>query len=177
MKLKGRSTDDWGNVIFDTDGLIDHLMKGHDLTEDMTAEPNDGVVRFNALCKEFDHPEDQVDQYVKPQVSVEEWDAKHQAEWFIPEPFASLDVLEWLLMKCQTEQEIERILMEWNLFIERDMVPLLRCLIYLVHSFREEGIVWGVGRGSSVASFALYLIGIHKVNSLAFDLDVREFLK
>jgi len=177
MKLKGRSTDDWGNVIFDSDGLIDHLMKGHDLTSDMVADPTPGVVKFNALCKELDHPEDQVAQYEQPQVSVEEWDATHQAQWFIPEPYANLDVLEWLLMKCQTEQEVERILMEWDLFEERDMIQVLRCLIYLVASFRENGIVWGVGRGSSVASFALYLIGIHKVNSLAFDLDVREFLK
>lgn len=177
MKLKGRSTDAWGNVVFDTEGLIDHLMRGHDLAQDMMANPVEGVVKFNARCQEFDHPDDQVGQYVEPTISVEEWDAQHQSQWFIPEPYNSLDVQEWLLMKCQTEQEVTRVLEEFALFEERDMIPVLRCLIYLIAHFRENDIVWGVGRGSSVASYCLYLIGVHKVNSLAFDLDVREFLK
>lgn len=177
MKFKGRSTDEWGNVVFDTDGLIDHLMRGHDLAQDMMAHPVPGVIKFNARCREFDHPDDQVGQYQAPDVSVQEWDAAHQSQWFIPESYESLDVQEWLLMKCQTEQEIERVLMEWELFVEREMIPVLRCLIFLIEQFRQEGVVWGVGRGSSVASYSLYLIGVHKVNSLAFDLDVREFLK
>lgn len=177
MELRGRKTDKWGNVIFNTSGLIDHLMKGRELDHDMTADPVEGVVKFNALCEELDHPDDRVGIYQPPSQSVEEWDREHQAHWFIPEPYATLDVLEWLLMKCHTEEEITRVLMEWELFEERNMIPVLRCLIYAINNFREEGIVWGVGRGSSVASYALYLIGVHKVNSLTYDLDVREFLK
>jgi DNA polymerase III alpha subunit len=42
---------------------------------------------------------------------------------------------------------------------------------------RKNKIVWGVGRGSSVASYVLFLIGIHKVNSLKYNLDIKEFLK
>lgn len=177
MQFKGRSTDAWGNVIFNTDGLIDHLMRGNHLTNDMTAAPVPGVTRFNKLCKEYDHPDDQVGEYVAPEVSVQEWDAAHQSQWFTPEPFASMDMLEHLLMKCSTEQQIERVLYEWSLFEERGMIPLLRFLAYAIHHFRENDIVWGVGRGSSVASYAFYLLGVHRVDSLAFDLDVREFLK
>jgi len=177
MQFKGRSSDEWGNVVFDTNGLIDHLMRGNHLTQDMTAHPVPGVTRFNALCKEYDHPEDQVGEYIKPAVSVEEWDAARQSQWFIPEPYASMDVLEHLLMKCQEEAEIERVLYEWTLFQDRGMVSLLRFLVYAIDHFRENKIVWGVGRGSSVASYALYLIGVHRVNSIKFDLDVHEFLK
>jgi DNA polymerase III alpha subunit len=42
---------------------------------------------------------------------------------------------------------------------------------------RDNNIVWGVGRGSSIASFVLYLIGIHRINSLYYDLSINEFLK
>jgi len=177
MQFKGRSTDEWGNVIFDTDGLIDHLMRGNHLTSEMTAHPVEGVVRFNALCKEYDHPDDQVGEYQEPTFPVKDWDEAHQSQWFIPEPYASLDVQEFLLMKCQNEAQIERILYEWTLFEERNMIPLLRFLVYAVNHFRENDIVWGVGRGSSVASYALFLIGVHRVDSMAFDLDIREFLK
>jgi len=71
----------------------------------------------------------------------------------------------------------DRIWEELDAFKERDMDNLLRYMIYLVDFMRENDIVWGVGRGSSVASYVLYLIGVHKVNSIQFGLDWREFLR
>jgi DNA polymerase III alpha subunit len=177
MQFKGRETDPWGNVIFDTDGLIDHLMRGHDLDGDMMARPVPGVLSYNQLCKELDHPDDQVGMYSPPNVTVADWDATYQDNWFTPEPWASMDVREWLLEQCSTEAQVQRILDEWELFSERDMIPVLRFLLYMVDTFRQNDVVWGVGRGSSVASYALYLMGVHKVDSLAFDLDIHEFLK
>jgi DNA polymerase III alpha subunit len=57
------------------------------------------------------------------------------------------------------------------------MFTLLKYLKYLVDTMRTHNIVWGVGRGSSVASFILFLIGIHRINSLHYDLSIDEFLK
>ena len=62
-------------------------------------------------------------------------------------------------------------------FEKRDMLNLLRYMIYLVDYMRDNKIVWGVGRGSSVASFVLYLVGVHRINPIQFDLDWREFLR
>ena len=42
---------------------------------------------------------------------------------------------------------------------------------------RENNRVWGVGRGSSVSSFCLFLIGVHKINPMLYDLDYKEFLR
>ena len=70
----------------------------------------------------------------------------------------------------QTEKELHE-------FHKRDMYPLLQYMIYLVEFMRDNNIVWGVGRGSSVASYVLYLIGVHKVNSIQYGLDWREFLR
>lgn len=177
MQFKGRESDAWGNIVFDSDGLIDHLMNGNHLSKDMFAHATPGVTRFNQLCKEYDHPQDQISEYQEPEISVAEWDAARQSQWFIPEPFASMDVLEHVLMKCSTEIEIERVMYEWSLYEERDMISLLKFLAYAISHFRENNIVWGVGRGSSVASFILYKLGVHRVNSIEFELDIREFLK
>ena len=57
------------------------------------------------------------------------------------------------------------------------MIDLLCYLKYLVDTMREHNIVWGVGRGSSVASYCLYLLGVHKIDSIKYELDIREFLK
>jgi DNA polymerase III alpha subunit len=73
--------------------------------------------------------------------------------------------------------EVARVTAELKLFKNRGMYPVLRLLIYLVDFMRAHNVVWGVGRGSSVASFCLYLIGIHRINSLKYDLDINEFLK
>jgi DNA polymerase III alpha subunit len=37
--------------------------------------------------------------------------------------------------------------------------------------------VWGVGRGSSVASYVLFLIGVHRIDSMKYNLDYKEFLR
>jgi len=57
------------------------------------------------------------------------------------------------------------------------MFNLLKYLKYLVDTMRDNNIVWGVGRGSSVASFVLFLMGVHKINSLYYDIPIEEFLK
>jgi DNA polymerase-3 subunit alpha len=94
-----------------------------------------------------------------------------------PEPFASIDVLDWCISQCSTEQEIQRVKMEISEMQQRNMISLVRHLIYCVDIWRKSGIVWGVGRGSSVCSFVLFLVGINRINPLEYDLDLREWLK
>ena len=63
------------------------------------------------------------------------------------------------------------------MFQERNLFDLLRYLKYLVDVMRENKIIWGVGRGSSVASYVLYLLGVHRIDSMFYDLDPAEFLR
>ena len=67
--------------------------------------------------------------------------------------------------------------MELLLYQERELFNLLKFLVYLVDVMKENNIIWGVGRGSSVASYVLFKIEIHKVDSMFYKLDVREFLR
>jgi DNA polymerase III alpha subunit len=67
--------------------------------------------------------------------------------------------------------------MELTEFETRNLFPVLRILIYIIETMRKHKLVWGVGRGSSVASYVLYLLGVHKVDSLKYNLDINEFLK
>ena len=58
----------------------------------------------------------------------------------------------------------------------RNLFPVLKVLIYIIDTMRKNNLVWGIGRGSSVASYVLYLIGVHKVDS-KYNLDIKEFPK
>lgn len=176
MQLNGRKTDKLGNVIFSQDGLIDHLMRGNDISE-LFADDNDSIRQFNELCKMYDHPEDQLNVYEKPNQDIESWDSQNQKCWFMPEDYSEIDLEEYFLRKCDTDEQVQRVNEELLLFKERNMENVLRFLIFMIDDFRKRKIVWGVGRGSSVASYCLYLIGVHKIDSLKFNLDPREFLK
>ena len=110
-------------------------------------------------------------------VDVDQFDQTCQSTWFMPENYQTLDIAQWVLDQCDTQAELQRVGHELLLFQEKNLFPLLCYLKYLVDTMREHNIVWGVGRGSSVASYVLYLIGVHKINSLYYDLPIEEFLK
>jgi DNA polymerase III alpha subunit len=95
----------------------------------------------------------------------------------MPESYYKINVLQWLLDKCQTDEEKMRVQLEYDLFEKKDFVRVLQFLMYFVDTLRANNIVWGVGRGSSVASFCLFLIGVHKINPLLYNLDITEFLR
>lgn len=109
--------------------------------------------------------------------STKEFDELHQAQLLMPDHYQTFPIVEWLFDQCKTSIEIERVTDELTLFIEREMILVLRYLKYLVDTMRANSILWGVGRGSSVASYCLYLIGIHKIDSIKYNLELKEFLK
>lgn len=101
----------------------------------------------------------------------------HTNKWNIPTKYLDIDIDHYLLSRCASDIEVERVADELKEFKSRDLTVVLNLMIFLVDHFTENDIVWGVGRGSSAASYCLYLIGINRVNSLLYDLDIKEFFK
>ena len=97
--------------------------------------------------------------------------------WHMPDKYYQINVLQWLLEKCQNDEEKMRVQMEYDLFEKKNFIRVLQFLIYFIDTLRANNIVWGVGRGSSVASFCLFLIGVHKINPMLYNLDITEFLR
>lgn len=137
----------------------------------------DDPENFNSSVRSLFYETTPLRKYVKPTVSVEEFDAKNQTNWFMPDEYKRLDIAKWLLDQCQNDEETQRVGHELILYQERSLFDLLRFMKYFVDTMREHNVVWGVGRGSSVSSYVLFLLGVHKINSLYFDLKIEEFLK
>jgi DNA polymerase III alpha subunit len=97
--------------------------------------------------------------------------------WFIPQEYKTMDILDWLYQRCPTPEIRERVVEELRLFAKHDMIPMLKTMKYVVDTLRANNIVWGVGRGSSVASYVLHLIGVHKIDSIKYKLPIEEFFK
>jgi DNA polymerase III alpha subunit len=110
-------------------------------------------------------------------VLPEIWHKQNQQTWFMPEKYQQFDIAQWVLSQCVNDAEIQRAGTELLIYAERNLLDMLCYLKYLVDTMHENRVVWGVGRGSSVASFVLYKIGVHRINSLYYDLDFNEFMR
>lgn len=114
--------------------------------------------------------------YSNTGIGVDEFDNKMQSTWHMPTEYQQLDIEEYLVSVCP-EDNYERLVEEIVEYKARNMLNLLRWLKYFVDTMRKNNLVWGVGRGSSVASYVLYLLGVHKVDSVKYKLDLKEFLR
>jgi len=134
-----------------------------------------GILRFCETTTDLSlysaRVRDEVLPYPTPPLTV------NTAEWLIPKAYRDLDIEAYCLSCCKTEAERDRVLVELTLYRELEMFNVLRSIKYVIDVFRENNIVWGVGRGSSVASYCLYLLGVHKVDSIKYNLPLEEFFK
>ena len=167
-------TNDHGDVIFSEDDAIDLLYAYPDF--DISKLFFEDTATYNSALKDLGLDMSQI-QKVPDRESLSEFDRKNIEHWHMPESYYQIDVLEWLLDKCTSDEEKQRVQLEYKLFEKKEFVRVLQFLIYFVDTLRANNIVWGVGRGSSVASFCLFLIGVHKINPLQYNLDITEFLR
>jgi len=169
-------TDNFGIPRFTNRDLVDMMYEGHiEKCHLVLCDPSEDVDKFNEHADQNGQPK--LKKYTPVDLNIDKFDEICQSDWFMPDNYKRLDVEKYIKDKCTTSEEIGRIEQELVEYESRNMYDLLRYMIYLVDFMRANNIVWGVGRGSSVASYVLYLIGIHKVNSIQYGLDYREFLR
>jgi DNA polymerase III alpha subunit len=113
----------------------------------------------------------------KSQISSQEFHTIFQSDWLMPLEYKTLDIASHLISLCKTSEEIDRVNTEIKLYEKFNLLNLLRYLKYLRNTADTHNIVFGVGRGSSCASYCLYLLRIHRVNSIFYKLDINEFLR
>ena len=167
--------DQYGQTYTTSNELCDLLYKNPKL--DISLFQVEDSLEYNRSVAELHAELDLLDSYHNIDMSVEEFDRVLQSNWRMPVEYKELDIAAYVLGLCQQEHELQRVGQELLLYQERDLFDLLRYLKYLVDTLRKNNVVWGVGRGSSVASYVLFLLGVHKINSLYYNLDIDEFLK
>lgn len=165
--------DQFSNPVFNEQDLFDALYKGQPLSPALIVEPStdlDHVREVLGLSFTEPYPEDL-------EITKAEFDAICQNQWFMPTEYYEWSPEVHCMDQCTTEEQRQRVRDELAAFEGRGMVTLLQWLKYFVDTCEKENIVWGIGRGSSVASYVLYLIGVHSVDSIKYNLDWREFLR
>ena len=167
--------DQYGQTYTTSNELCDLLYKNPTL--DISLFQVEDSIEYNRSVAELHAELDLLDSYHNISQTVEEFDRVLQRNWRMPQEYKELDIAAYVLGLCKEEHELQRVGEELILYQERDLFDLLRYLKYLIDTLRKNNIVWGVGRGSSVASYILFLIGVHKIDALYYQLDIEEFLK
>ena len=110
-------------------------------------------------------------------------------EWLQPPAYLELDIYEKVgqayearlpelyarYTPQQYDEALRRVVTELAEIERRGMVDFFKTIIYVLDVFREKGVVWGVGRGSSCASYILYLLGLHSVDCVMYNVPHAEF--
>lgn len=166
-------TDKVGNPVYQERDLVDLIYHGHiDKIKDVLVENSSAITSFSAASELTLLIEDPIFNTI----DIAHFDAVCQEDWFVPNEYKNMDIESYLVQLCP-EENYQRLVEELQEFRARNMLPLLRVLKYVVDTLRDKQVLWGVGRGSSVASYVLYLIGVHKIDSIKYSLDWREFLR
>ena len=166
--------NDHGDVIFSEEDVIELLYT--DPNFDISKLYLNDIDKYSQSLKELGIDLPGINTAPKRE-KPELFDKANCEHWHMPEKYYQINVLQWLLDKCQNDEEKIRVQMEYDLFEKKDFIRVLQFLIYFIDTLRANNIVWGVGRGSSVASFCLFLIGVHKINPMLYNLDITEFLR
>ena len=180
-ELKDRVLYYDGDSVVTPDLLLSLINQGLDSEGLYVTEETDDIKEFNALVP------------AKKRITKKINSRPLNFDWNLPEPYKSWtdqDVIDFiidawanecalddLLSSDDTDVRMYRVNDELTLYKKLDLLPVLRTIIFVINTLRENSVVWGVGRGSSVSSYVLYLIGAHDVDSIKYDLDVNEFLR
>lgn len=168
----------FGEVVFSQQDLVDLAMSDINILQsrhEFVVSDLD-VSRTNQLLNDLGLPALK-SRLQDLSMSVDEFDRFNQQQWFMPQEYQDLDIAAYVLSLCKSQEQLQRVGQELLLFQERELFDLLKYLKYLVDTMQQSNIVWGVGRGSSVASYVLFLLGVHRVDSMFYDLDPKEFLR
>jgi hypothetical protein len=175
IDLTDRIITDEGIVVAKHELLVRKALSGEVFTE-LPALPNHDISLYNKKTG-YENPiaiwED-TGELVGP--------SSDTFDWTIPKKYLDLDITELAAdalaaQDLVTEEYVDRLTWELKRMEEKEMFPFVRCLMYVTDRFREEDVVWGIGRGSSCASLVMYLLKINLVDPVKYNIPPEEFFK
>jgi DNA polymerase III alpha subunit len=169
--------DKFDQKIYTTDQIADSLMLNPSvkISDFQVLESREYQNSNNALMAGFELPS-----IYNPDIlekSQWEFDTELQNSWLVPAEYQDLDILTWLLERAPDLEAQERVCMEYKLYEKYQLVDFLRFLKYLTDVLKQNSVIQGLGRGSSVSSYCLYLLGVHRIDPIKYNLDISEFLR
>mgnify|MGYP000945932877 CR=1 FL=1 len=112
---------------------------------------------------------------------------KLDMSWQLPKEYLDIDLDDYVINKAapiiesagygeaQHMVALHRVVAELAEIKRRGMGTFVKTIIYVLDTFKKTGTVWGVGRGSSCASYVLFILGLHSVDCVRLNVPMDEF--
>ena len=169
------NTNQYGEPIVNCNDLMELVYQGYDVNK--VKVNDDRVEKYNTIIEELALDWPSLQKLTDIDITVEDYDRALQSDWYMPDEYKQMNVEDHIRSLAKTQEEKIRVEEELVLYRKDNVLNVLKFLVYLIETMRDNNIVWGVGRGSSVSSYVLYLLGVHKVDSIKYGLDITDFLK
>lgn len=174
MKTELKNRILWFDGISEVDADIAHelILLGLEPDQFIVAKPNEDVDLFNSLSE------------IKiPQSHLGSCSFTH--DWIMPQEYRALDLELFSYKKLEeyvSKKHIhdfkkyqDRLQLEIAEIERRQLGNIVRCVIFALDRMKESGSIWGVGRGSSCASLVFFLVGLHAVDPVLYNISHLEF--
>src|SRR5210317_1282960 len=100
-------TDDLGIPRLSNRDLIDMIYSGHaDKVHVVLCDPSDDIDRFNAAMEERGFSK--LQKYIPLDVDQKTFDGVCQSEWFMPAEYKAISVYNFVMARCETQEERDR---------------------------------------------------------------------
>lgn len=169
VKLEGRLIAD-GYVVWEHNGIISLISEGK-----LNQLQDNNLFPDTILVQEYNKYSE-----VKLPTKVDNLKySERKDNWFLGKEYQIFDLRTYFnLLNEDGEIGRKRIDEELKEYDSHNMNTFLRFCIKLGDFIKNHpDLLLGVGRGSSVSSYLLYLLKIHLVNPIKYDIPVSEFLK
>lgn len=169
--------NDYGDVELSPDLAFEYILHGENISG-ARIKSSDEIDLYDSVLKRI-----QRDQFPmllnekKYTKDPEKYLKIRSKTWNVPSEYMNMDIVSYLIEKCSNKEEKDRVTLELLEFEKRKEINILRVMVFVVDQFRKNNVLWGIGRGSSVSSFCLYLIGINKINPLKYDIPYTDFFR
>jgi DNA polymerase III alpha subunit len=167
--------DNVGQCVYSDTEAFNLIMQGIDIDSiyiENSSRLNETLKYYE--CNDFNH-------YIPIDAKDEEsFHRLNQSLWKMPNEYLELDIADYLrgITSLYSNSEyLDRLEFELEKFEEYNLMDILRYMKYMVEVFEKKNVIWGIGRGSSVASLCLYLLGVHSVDPVMYDIKFDEFLE
>lgn len=160
VRLKGRTVLDDGRVVLDPGDLLHWALEGLPIGRHLGDDPeSQRVGRELAAAGVEVGP---ITETWGPRASEGEIEAVRAMVW----------------ERCPDDDRyLGRLEQEWEWFVRSGNVAILPRLSEWLETAERTGVVVGTGRGSSCASLVLYLLGLHMVDPVEWDIPFSEYAR
>jgi len=170
LKLKDYTLFEDGSIEVEPSFVASLVLRGVPLEKINVTEMNEEVEKFN--------------QFSQKKIGKKEKLEEISFKWSLPDHYKYMNVEEYLLNLSEKivkddlyEERLNRLAIEIELFKNLQLEDVLKVIIFVVDEFTRQKVTWGVGRGSSCSSYILYLIGLHDIDPVLYDIEIHDFLR